>query len=923
LTLHQPPASAGFLPYDPAARDIAVLRACETVLGTGRIVARGAAAGGQLLDEVRDAGHELWPDLPIDDIEVFVDGVAVPFEVLPRARTRAGSVVTLRPRAMGKGLKLVGTALVALLAIGATLASGGAFAGIAGSIGLGGFFAAGSVSANLLALGLGLSAALLNYAIAGQPVKAPKSENRDIADASISGNVLSAGSPIQRVFGTMKVYPQLGCEPLVDLDGRTEIAEAIFVLCGEHEISDIRVDGTPIDQIPGVSYEIRRGLETDSAINLVRRWGHTETVNAELPWYRLQTDDRSKIDVITTVEDSLPSWKRFTTTPDGDEIWLAPQWSEGLVDADNISTLMAQPVRIRMRPAGETVWRNLPELHFAGREARPLQKMIKLLWAEPGTLPTPPTKDGVIRAFHTVPVQSATPAGIGGWQADAMFAASATYSDVARVAKVEEGAIVYLSGSRFPPGVDYEIEVMSGQVYSSSGITESTYAFSGTVYDLFGYKNKLDMAFSQTNRSARIVMVRHSTVYNQVPMVPGRLAAIAIRGVGVNLGKVSCVASGLVGDWDEDLGEWSNLIVTSNPAPHWRAIWASRLTTRDMRIGPHEIDNTTLLDWRDWCTAQGHTINMVVGGGSMAEVAERVAGCGYASVNLVEKLSVVIDRDRSSEAPRMQFTPRDARGFTTSGTFQQLPDGLRCTFQDAASDWRQVKDFVVLRPGVTSRDMCEARAYDGLTSRGAVRRRALHDLAEFTARRKLYSFEAPQRAIDLRRGSLVEVATDDIDRPLGFGRVVAVTRPGATITALLLDFDVDLPVATDIDDVTGIDAVVDVDAPGTTALMRLDLLDGTAIEIDLAGHAAGATRTIGSPLSLSQASNLVVGAIASLYTTARTTRRLLVEDVAINDDRTVSITARDEAPQLHTIEAAGQRLWRSGRPWASGRGWGT
>lgn len=898
------------------------VRALSGLLGTGPAVHTAMIEGTPLGAFALDIAGETMGATALDEIEVLVDGVAVPVEVLGSAVAVAGTEVTIRPRAGNSGLKSIGLVLAAVLAVAAIAASGGLLAPVATAFGFEGALLAGSTSANLLALGLSASAALLSRSLAAQPVaEAAKNRDRDIVQASASGNILSPGAALMRVIGTHKVYPQLGAMPLIDLDKRVEIVEAVYVLAGPHAMSDLRIDGTPIDQIAGLSYEIREGFRTDAPLSIVTRYSATQTPNIQLRGHVLKTDDKTKLDIVSTADDCLPQMTRLRTERDPDEIWLTCQWGEGLVDSDNISQIQAQPLRLRMRQEGSETWRNLPELHFYGREPRPLSKVIKLRWSTPpSAYPTPPTKEGCARAYWYVPVQTASPAGIGGWQAESVFAGGPGFTTTTRVALYTDGAHIYLPTSLFPRGKTWEIEVMPGLAYRSTFVgTDYKWNAGSTVYDLFGYIGSDGVPIDQENKSTKVTIQRLSTVVNRAPLAAGApLAAIALRGRGINIGKLSCIAAGYVPDWDDALGEWSDVRTTSNPAAHFRDLFAGDLVTEDYRYGADEIDDTALLDWRDWCDTWKRQANLVVSGGSMAEVADTIAACGRAARTILEQLSVALDRDRSSESPLLTFSPRDARDFSIEKPFQALPDGFRCTFLDAANDYSR-REIIVLRPGLTSWRTLEERAYT-FTSRAQTRRAAEEDLAELEQRSLAYSFTASMVAMSLRRGTMVSVGNDAWDRTISYGLIRSRVQSGANLVSVTLDHTVVIPDGTGVDAVTNIDAAADIDAVGTACRMHITLRSGAVLSIDLAGHAAGATTVITLPVPL--ATVLVTGGERVIIgTTARDVRRLLVEDIGVNEDLSVTISARDEAPAIHALEAAGQRRWASGKLWASGKGW--
>ena len=140
-----------------------------------------------------------------------------------------------------------------------------------------------------------------------------------------------------------------------------------------------------------------------------------------------------------------------------------------------------------------------------------------------------------------------------------------------------------------------------------------------------------------------------------------------------------------------------------------------------------------------------------------------VASCGYGQPYASEIWGVMVDRDTSAEAPIQLFTPRNSEGFSWRRAMPRLPDGLRVNFRDADLDY-EPRQITVLRPGGSPRGVLQQVDIEGLVHEDDIRARALYDLGQPVYRGTYYTLNAPAEAIICRRGSLVAVQHDLIER---------------------------------------------------------------------------------------------------------------------------------------------------------------
>jgi len=229
---------------------------------------------------------------------------------------------------------------------------------------------------------------------------------------------------------------------------------------------------------------------------------------------------------------------------------------------------------------------------------------------------------------------------------------------------------------------------------------------------------------------------------------------------------------------------WDMLRATSNPAPHYRDVLAGSLSVTPV---PDELlDDIAFANWRERCERYGYECNMVVEGKSVPEVLNVLAGCGRARPRQAEKFSVMVDRDRSTEAPVQLFSARNMRGFSWSSALGRLPDGIRATFGNAENNY-DPDEIVALYDGVSDTGNYDVITYDGLVTSSEVRSRVQYDLDQRRLRFVFYSGEAPIEWIVARRGDLCGISYDIINRQAGAARVKSITLSGSDVVGLVLD----------------------------------------------------------------------------------------------------------------------------------------
>ncbi len=759
----------------------------------------------------------------------------------------------------------------------------------------------GSFLARAVATGVGLVGSLALSALSAPPTARQNQAASRIVNegaASAEGNVLEANGAIPRVLGERKVFPPLACEPLTYFDGRDEVVEAVFCLSGPHRLNDIRVGAAPIDDI-GVEFETREGWPGDLPLTLVQRQSKTESIQQEMVGHSVSDTDGRTIESVTgAIDDALPKPYVLVTRDDPDEQWLHIAFPQGLHDQGSTTVQIRVPIRIRIRLAGTTTWRNLPELHFQGASLRQLRATIKLEWSDdPSVSPGAASGEGFVEARRNSPAQSIAPVNTA-WVADPWFGSSGDawmsqanlgstgvlYTDMNRYT-----ARFVLGTASFPRG-RYEIEITRGATFTASTYVSSTYAHSGTVWDLFGYQGSPGQIVRTRNGlSDSPYILRSISIWNQHPVPTDQLALIAVRARNRALETVSCVAGGWVRDWDGT--GWNTWAITDNPAPHLRDVFAGRLNANPVPVDM--IDDDTLVIWR----AAGWHCNALIEDQSVSEVASIIAGCGYARPYMSEIYGVARDYDRSAEAPVQIFTPRNSSGFRWSKGFARVPDGLRVSFRDASQDF-ETRQILVPRPGfVGTPRLLEQVTYEGPVTEAEVTARAIYDQEQSRYRSTFYSLDTPVEAIVARRGDLVGVQHDLLSQYAGSGRITNWTLNGlGQVTSITLDCAVSIVNEPEMLSVTNLLAVPDMLALGTRSGAIIRGPNGpSAVRILTNATGEASTLTLATPIP---AAEVYEGALVSIGAAGQEVLRLIVFSVEPREDFTATLTLVDEAPEL-------------------------
>lgn len=822
---------------------------------------------------------------------VLVGGIEVPKAMWPFVRPKHGEIVHLEVRLQGgdgdKGVAL----FAAVASIGLAVFSAGIAGGSAARF-LGARFAAGTVGAYGLAGAVSIAGSFLLQALLPSPSlgRGPESlSDRSQGAASARGNVLEPNGPIPRVIGTRKIFPPLATPPRVEYRGQDEFVEAIYVLAGPHEWTDIQIDGTPIAEAEDVDFETREGWGNDPSITVVSKQARVAEDRIEMSAHRADPDDQSQPLSINDV----PEWHGVSSGYDVDRVHLHLNLPQGLSKGGSTTTLIRVPFKMRMKPESGGAWIDLPEFHYVAARTTPTRISVRLEFyngSEPNISLSKPTTSGFLEARNTN-ADSYFSKGSGD---DYLISGNEGSSDVDHTYFDDDELVFTLDKATFSDE-KYQIEIKRGAALLDGSYVTTTYLYDSESIDFFALRTSDALPESRQDMVDAIYIIRSVSEWDAHPISRQGFALLAIRAKNRALENVSAVASGYVRDWGGSA--WDNWTTTSNPAPHYRDVLTGM---QNFDPVPGEIvDDTDLLLWRTRCATEGYTCDHIAEGDTIADLLRVIAGCGYAKPYQSEVWGIIYDRDRSGEVPVQLFTSRNSRNFELKKALGRMPDGLRVNYPKNTGD--NTNDQVIVpRPAGSGGVRYDQVTYDGMVNAARVEERALYDIKQLELRSTIYTLDAPAEAVVCRRGDLVAVETDILSTVFAAARITAVGLSGGVITSIDIDATVDVLNSDDILSTTDMLAVVDVLSLGLQTGVAVRDRDGD-IHILPVTSVAGETQTltVGGSFDIGVV-NIGAGDLVSVGTLGQEYLRMIVSDIEPSDDMIFELSLVDEAQEIWT-----------------------
>ncbi len=315
-----------------------------------------------------------FPDLPdaaLDHIRVVLnhagEDVVVPRDWWGRVRPHSGVnvIIAVVPGADG-GLSLA----IALLGsqvsgiAGAYVANTLAFAGIPAFVTNAVGF---TIAAGVTVLSTRLAQSLAPVPESGRQIDQPE-EAYEIAGWQ---NQVRVGDPIPWPGGRIRMAPFWIVPPYTDVRGEDQYQRGVLLFgFGRLDIADLKIGETPIDDVPGVEYEVREGQAGDGPFSLVP----------------VQTIEK-RIAIDLRKEGGDLEWHVFKTLPGTDEIAAIFRMPTGMIRYTDSANRRSRSttIRIEQRAEGAATWTHVIDYEIQGKTQNAFWRQLPWQAPERGT----------------------------------------------------------------------------------------------------------------------------------------------------------------------------------------------------------------------------------------------------------------------------------------------------------------------------------------------------------------------------------------------------------------------------------------------------------------------------------------------------------------------------------------------------------
>lgn len=826
-------------------------------------------------------------------------GSAQQWMVLPRemwrfVRPKGRNCLRFEYVPAGGGGKSQTIAIVAAIAI--SIAAPYLASAAVGALALTGTAAAVATSALTAGIAIGGNLLVAKLFPPAQPgVDKPKSDSAQEAFANVDtdANVLAEDLAPPKVIGTSRIAPPDLCEPWRYLLNGQEHVKRVLGLTGRHSITDIRIGDADIDDISGVSYEVKDGSETASQQHTMNRVVKNKPVGQRMRQFEVETDSQAILDQATPAN-SEPKERilRPGYFEDMEQVTLRVTL-DPMVYTSSETADIRLPVRIKFRAVGESTWNNVPEIHIVGRKTIALPKEINFRWDDNFAAVSASTDFSYV-FYREVPAAETTLSdGSSGtqWEAHSDFSDGAGYQDTVNIAGTADGVNIKLDPDTFPIA-EYEFCVVVGHPVRSSLFSASDYEISSTVESLFISKllgsGKWGVPTSLDGVSGGLQIDWTTYVVNRFPVEKPGIVQIALDITSTDARDITCLAASYVMDWDDGSpGAWNDESTTDNPAPHFRQVLVDWLTFYG--VDTSLIADDEILAWRTECASQGYKVSYIASGQAVSEVLEQIATAGFATKRFGFGFGVDYFRDTSGETPIMTFSNRDCL-ITAERVFPDSVKGARIKFRNAADDYSDDEVTINNPWGQTSIPENANMTYQSIADEDLAIKRAQFDLLQEEYRKIIWTVRAGPAGFNRVKGELVNVVTDlDSDYAHGFfiRQVVADDAVAVDRAVPGLDSGDIMSVA----DLTAEESLVVLGATATASIVT-----ASGVETYTIAAVSGETIQFTEDLSTTD----LVGARMVVTGLAGQLRRCHVLDVDRSDDQGATLKLVDEAPEIWT-----------------------
>ncbi len=680
----------------------------------------------------------------------------------------------------GSGRNLFAVAAAVLVSIAAPYLAGALLPGLAAtSLAVTATTAAIAVGGNLLV------AKLFSPEAASQ--KAPAADQAESAfkDIESDSNVIAQGIAPPSVHGERVISLPDAMQPHKYLKDGKDVIERVLVATGYHSSSDIQIDGIDIATLEGVDYQIRDGREDQPQQTLVKRVTKSKDVGRELTGFTIEKDNERLADQLTPAN-SEPD--ELVVSPgyhdDIEQITVRCSYNPFFYQSDDRKDVR-YPLRITLKDkAGVLSDINLPEIHIIGRDLngrRP--KEIRIRKDDNFDVSTPAADFDYV-FYREVPatVRTLSDGSTGvQWTAHSGFSSGSGITDTKNITANLDGFHVKLPSD--VPWADFEVIIKGGFPIRADQFSSSSYELDGNVESLFRAREKSgswEVPDEVDGVSAGVTVNWVTRIVKRYPVEAPGYFQLAIKSRGVSPKNITMKMGLYVDDWGGT--DWNNLIVTKNPAPHFR--YVLRNGQSFSRVSHTLNRDDEFLDWRNECVAKGYEVNFIATGQAYNEVLGHIATAGFATKSFGTGYGIAFHKDRTAETPEMTFSHRDSK-ITYERVFSDSPKGYLVDFEDETKGFKNDGPITINNPyGSASLEANEQKSLPSITNPVLIERRTLFDALQEAYRPKIIKIETGPAGFHRKRGDMIGVVSDlDSDYAHGFfirqvldARTVAVDR---------------------------------------------------------------------------------------------------------------------------------------------------
>lgn len=743
--------------------------------------------------------------------------------------------------------------------------------------------AAGLVSA---AVGIGAQLALNALFPTEQTAFGVEDAAKQFTNVESGSNVIAKESYLPIGINRRLSPPEIAA-PFAFLENGIQTLQRIFALSGHHSITDVQVDGTPVEDFDSITTEIKDGAETTGVSTFIDKVTKSVRVQESLSSFTL--DEEALVDQ-DTPSNSEPRWVRFSTASDSklEEISIRLQ-VQGFAKTDDPNKKIRVPLRIRFREKGsEGDWFHIPEIHMVGRDISTGLKEIRLRWD--GVFgEDEATGDINYQFFQRVPsaAYSLSDGSTGDqWQAESHFVSGSKITATQNIQGRRNGVRITLDETLYPK-IEYEFEVKRGLATRDTDMTTNTYLIDGAVQSLF--RARLENAewvvpVDQGAYLSNLTLAQVTSIVNRQPCQRPGTALLAIKSVGQSMTNVTAHVDRMVHDWDGS--GWNTLTTTKNPATHFRQVLFDYLNYHG--INTSLIDNDALVGWRAECADKGYEVSAAFAGATIKAALDAIAVAGYARRVYGVGYGVDWFRDRSGERPVQSFSPRNAM-IGLDWISGERPAGIRTTFQNEDNDF--VDDEIqVNNPFYTNTGAYVVSKLSSISNPVLAERRTFFNLLQshFQGRRQ-WTVETAIEGLVCERGNLVALVSDLVSDDSSGARI----REVINANTFRIDQDIPAEGTESIFDVSNIFDEADIFKVGAQSVCMFSTPTGTELRTIVA--ASGDVIRVDTNLP----STDLLGAHIAIGPTAAFTSRCIVQDVERKSEEMAMLTCVDEAPEIH------------------------